>query len=92
MSPKWAPGGWDPESLGLLPAPALLASPPAWGSRRMVLRLLAHLELRQAEKWVPVVLVSDPVLGDARMTLPPALAHRIGVLTGAPSVGSPPSY
>ena len=92
VSPKWASGGWDPESLGLPLALAFPASPPAWGLKRMVLRLLVHLELRQAEKWIPVVLVPNPVPGDAQMALPPALARRVGRLTGAPSVGSPLSH
>ena len=62
----------------------------------MVLRSLVHLELRQAEKSIPVVLVPDPVPdpvpGDARMVLPPALVRRVEILTGAPSVGSPLSH
>ena len=72
-------------------APVGAGSPPVEGSRRKVLRSVVLLELKRAEKWVPVVLVPDPVPGDARMVLPPALARSVERLTRAPSAGSPPS-
>ena len=63
-------------------------SPPIEESRRKVLRSVVPLELMQAEKTVPVVLVPEPVPSDARMGLPPALARRAERPSGAPSVGS----
>ena len=92
MSPEWAPGGLD---LGLPALPLALVgagSPPVEGSRRKVLLSVVLLELKQAEKWVPVVMVPDLVPGNAWMALLPALARRVGILTKAPSVGSPLSH
>ena len=92
MSPEWAPGGLG-QGLPALPLASVGAgSPLVEGSRWKVLRSMVLSELKRAEKWVPVMLVPDPVPGDTRMVLPPALARRVGRPTGALSVGSPPSH
>ena len=92
MSPEWAPGGLGLE-LSVLPlAPVGVESPPAEGLRRKVLWLLALLELKPEGKQVPISLLPVLVPGDARMALPPALAHRAEAAIGAPSIGSPLSH
>ena len=94
MSSVFSESGMDSwrvgQGLPALPlAPIGARSPPVEGSRRKVLQLVVLLELKWAEKWVPVVLVPDLVSGDARMALPPALAFRAERPTRAPITSSP---
>ena len=89
MSPEWAPGGFS-QGLPALPLALVgVVSPLVKGSRQKVLQLVVLMELERAEKWVPVVLVPDPVSGGARMVLLFALARRAERPIGAPSAGSP---
>ena len=88
VSPEWAPRGLGLELLVLPLALVGAQSPPAEGLRRKVLRLLVLLELKPKGKQVPVSLLPVPVPSDARIPLPPVLAHRAKVATRAPSIGS----